>query len=106
MTAVVRTLRMPSSSQNPMRIVLTPLAEPGGPRVASRRVHVRQLGQVAHAHHHLGLGIPAADLEVSPQGRGEAEADRLDDRVDPEPDAPALEERHGLIQALERTGTI
>ena len=57
MTSVVSTLRMPSSWQKPSSSTLTP-----------GRVDVGQLGQVADAHHHLGVGIAAC----APRGSGPA----------------------------------
>ena len=71
MTSVVSTLRMPSSWQ-----------KPGEHHVDAGRVDVGQLGQVADAHHHLGVRVAAPHFEVAAERRGEAEADRLEDRVD------------------------
>ncbi len=76
---------MPSSSQKPMRMALTPAESTS---VSSVRL--------PDAHHDLRIGIPPADFEVTAQGGREAEADRLDDRVDAERHALAIEEGDGL----------
>src|SRR5262249_46382572 len=60
------------------------LAESGEHDVDPGRVHVGQLGQVADAHHQLGIGVSAADLQVATERGREPEGDRLDDRVDAE----------------------
>ena len=78
------------------------LAEADQQRVDPRGIDVGQLGQVADAHHQRGLGIAAADLEVAAERGREAEADRLEDRVDPERDAPALEGLDRLVEPVER----
>ena len=91
MTAVVRTLRIAEL-----------LAEADQQRVDPGRIDVGQLGQVADAHHHRGVGIAPADLEIAAERRREAEADRLEDRVDPERHAPAVEELDRRVQPVER----
>ena len=65
------------------------------------RVDVGQLGQVADAHHDLGVGVAAARLEVAAQRRGEPEPDRLQDRVDAELDARSREHVDGAVEAVE-----
>ena len=66
------------------------LAEAQQHDVDAGRIHVGQLGQVADAHQHLGVGIAAAHLQVAAQGGGEAEADRLEHRVDAKGHAPGV----------------
>ena len=66
------------------------LAEAEQQHVDPGRVHVGQLGQVADAHQHLGLGIAAAHFQVAAQRGREAEADRLEHRIDAERHAPAV----------------
>ena len=73
MTCVVSTLRMPSSWQKPSSSTLI-----------AGRVDVGQLGEVADAHHHFGVGIAAAHVQIAAQAGREAKADRLQDRIDPQ----------------------
>ena len=91
MTCVVSTLRMPSSWQKPSSSTLI-----------AGRIGVGQLGQVADAHHHFGIGIAAADFEIAAQAGGEAEADRLEHRIDPQRHAGGGEELDRFVQAAER----
>jgi hypothetical protein len=45
-------------------------------------VGVGELGEVAEAHEHLGLGVPATRLVEAPERLGEAEAERVEDRIE------------------------
>ena len=95
MTSVVSTLRMPSSWQKPSRSAFIA----GGVRLG-------ELGQVADAHEHLGVGVAAARLEVAAEARGEARADRHDDRVDEERLAEPAQVRDGRVEAVEVVGRV
>ena len=81
------------------------LAEAEQHDVDAGRVDVGQLGQVADAHHHLGLGIAAAHFEIAAQRGREAEADRLDHRVDAERHAPAGQRLDGASSPSSVAGT-
>ena len=58
------------------------LAKAQQQHIDRRRVGIGQLGQVADAHHHFGVGIAAADFQIAAQAGGKAEADRLENRID------------------------
>ena len=63
------------------------LAEAEQHDVDGGRVGVGQLGEIADAHHHFGIRIALADLQIAAQAAGEAEADRLEHRIDSQPHA-------------------
>ena len=90
-TAVVRTLPTPSSWQKPISSVLTPAESTS---VSSVRLPTPIIIG--------GVGIAPAGLEVAAERRREAEADRLQDRVDPEGDALRVEELDRLVEPVER----
>ena len=90
MTSVVRTWRMPSSWQNPIRSAFMP-----------GRVGVGQLRDVADAHQDLDGRVARADLHVAVEGRREPEADRLDDRIDDVGPAERLEVGDAPVQGVE-----
>ena len=66
------------------------LAEAEQQHIDAGRIDVGQLGQVADAHQHLGVGIAAAHFQIAAQRRGETEANRLDHRIDAKRHAPRL----------------
>ena len=82
------------------------LTEPEQDRVHPGGIHVGQLGQVADAHHHRGLGIAAANFDITAERGREAKADRLEDRVDAKGHALSAEEFDRLIEAFERAGLV
>ena len=82
------------------------LAEADQQRVDAGRVGLGELGQVADAHEHLGVRVAAAHLEVAPEARGEAGADRLDDRVDEERLAELAQVGDGRVEAVEVVGRV
>ena len=61
------------------------LAEAKQQHIDRRRIGIGQLGEIADAHHHLGVGITIANLQVTVQALCEAEANWLEDGVDAEP---------------------
>jgi hypothetical protein len=77
------------------------LAEAEQQRVDAGGVRLGELGQVADAHEHLGVGVAPADLQVAAEARGEARADRHDDRVDEERLAEPAQVRDGHVEAVE-----
>ena len=70
------------------------------------RVGLGELGQVADPHEHLDVGVPAAHVQVAAEARGEARADRLDDRVDEERLAELLQVGDGRVEAVEVVGRV
>ena len=82
------------------------LAEAEQQRVHAGGVRLGELGQVADAHEHLGVGVAAARLEVAAEARGEARADRHDDRVDEERLAEPAQVRDGRVEAVEVVGRV
>ena len=82
------------------------LAEADQHRVDAGGVGLGQLGQVADAHEHLDVRVAAADLEVAAEARGEAGADRLDDRVDEERLAELLQVGDRRVEAVEVVGRV
>ena len=48
------------------------LTEPGENHVDSRRIGIREFGEIADTHHHLGIGVTLSGFQIPPQRTGEA----------------------------------
>ena len=77
------------------------LAEPDEEGVHPGGVDVGQLGQVADPHQRRGFRPSSSSLGIAHQAGGEAEADRLEDRVDPVSNPSGFEEIDGRVEAVE-----
>ena len=69
-------------------------------------VDVGQLGEIADPHHHRCLGVAFADVEIAAEARSEAEANRLEDRIEAVGDAVAVEPTDRGIKAFKRGGHV
>ena len=82
------------------------LAEADQQRVDAGGVYVGEFGEVADAHHHLGLGMAPADVEVAAEAGGETEADRLQHRIEPTGHAGSPQPGDRLVEALHGCGHV
>lgn len=69
-------------------------------------VHVRQLGQIAHAHEDLRLGMAPPRLRVALHRGREAEAERVEDGIEHVRDAGRRDLGRVLLQRLETLAEI
>ena len=81
-------------------------AEAEETNIHAGRVDVGELGEIADPHHHLGLGVALADVEIAAEARGETEADRLEDRIEAVGDAGSVEPTDRGLKAFERGGHV
>src|SRR5206468_1919650 len=60
-----------------------------------------ELGEIPDAHQHLRIGIPTPHFRVSLERRHEAEADRLENRIDQIADTPLFQLLDARIERVE-----
>ncbi len=77
------------------------LAEPQQEDVDGGGIGVGHFGEVADAHEHLGIGVAAADFEISPETRSEPATDRFEDRVEALRDVFGGEELYRVVERLQ-----
>ena len=82
------------------------LAETEQHNVDAGAVDFGQFREVADAHEHGRLGVALAHFQVASQRGGEAEADRLQNRVEAERHAPGGQLFDGVVQPCQRPGHI
>ena len=76
------------------------LAQPGEQKVHPRRVHLRQLRQIADSHHHLTVWPFRAGTGIPLQRRGETKSNWLQYRVDSERSIGILQEGDRLAERV------
>ncbi len=82
------------------------LAEAKQDRVDPGGIDVGQFGQIADAHHHGRLRIPAPNLKITLERGREAKANGLDDWVNAKRHTLAIEEFDRVVESLQRARAI